>query len=77
LIRIQTVINKGQKAIILIKIFDTNGFSLESFEKALDVFNDGSLFAVSTPGHTKDHIAYLIDNQPRPEFIVGDAVLNS
>lgn len=56
--------------------FDTNGFSLAPFEKVLDVFNDGSFFAVSTPGHTKDHIAYLINNRPTPQFIVGDAELN-
>ena len=56
--------------------FETNGFSLGPFEKVLDVFNDGSFFAVSTPGHTKDHIAYLINNQPTPQFIVGDAEIN-
>ena len=56
--------------------FDTNGYALEPFEKVLDVFNDGSLFAISTPGHTKDHISYLINRQPRAQFIVGDAELN-
>ena len=65
---------KGKKISLL--DFDTNGFSLEPFEKVLDVFNDGSFFAVSTPGHTKDHIAYLINKQPTPQFIVGDAELN-
>ena len=65
---------KGKKINLL--DFDTNGFSLKPFDKVLDVFNDGSLLAISTPGHTKDHIAYLINNQPTPQFIVGDAELN-
>lgn len=65
---------KGKKINLL--DFDRNGFSLEPFEKVLDVFNDGSFFAVSTPGHTKDHISYLINTQPTPQFIVGDAELN-
>jgi glyoxylase-like metal-dependent hydrolase (beta-lactamase superfamily II) len=65
---------KGKKIKLL--DFDTNGCALEPFEKVLDVFGDGSFFAISTPGHTKDHIAYLINNQPTPQFIVGDAELN-
>jgi len=65
---------KGKKINLL--DFDANGFSLKPFEKVLDVFDDGSLFAISTPGHTKDHIAYLINNQPNPQFIVGDAELS-
>jgi len=56
--------------------FATNGFALDPFEKVLDAFNDGSFFAISTPGHTKDHIAYLINTQPTPQFIIGDAELN-
>lgn len=56
--------------------FDRDGFRLEPFEKVLDVFNDGSLMAISTPGHTKDHIAYLVNTHPTPQFILGDAELN-
>ena len=47
---------KGKKVILL--DFDTHGFPLRPFEKVLDIFSDGSFFAVSTPGHTIDHIAY-------------------
>lgn len=65
---------KGKKIKLL--DFDTNGYALEPFEKALDVFKDGSLFAISTPGHTKDHISYLINNRPVSQFIIGDAELN-
>jgi len=59
---------KGKKINLL--DFDAKGFSLEPFEKVLDVFNDGSFFAVSTPGHTKDHIAYLINKQPTPQLLL-------
>lgn len=65
---------KGKKIGLL--DFNKNGFALKPFDKVLDVFDDGSLFAISTPGHTKDHIAYLINNQPTPQFIAGDAELN-
>ncbi|WP_281541214.1 MBL fold metallo-hydrolase [Maribacter aestuarii] len=65
---------KGKKIKLL--DFDKKGCALEPFEKVLDVFEDASFFAISTPGHTKDHIAYLINNQPTPNFIVGDAELN-
>ena len=56
--------------------FETDGFSLNPFSKIIDIFNDGSFFAISTPGHTKDHIAYLVNALPAPQFIVGDAELN-
>ena len=65
---------KGKKINLL--DFDNDGFAIEPFDKVLDVFNDGSLFAISTPGHTRDHIAYLINTLPAPQFIVGDAELN-
>ena len=56
--------------------FEADGFPLEPFEKVLDVFNDGSFFAISTPGHTIDHIAYMVNTQPYQQLIVGDAELN-
>ena len=65
---------KGKKINLLDS--EQDGFSLEPFEKVLDVFDDGSFFAISTPGHTKDHIAYLINSFPKPQFILGDAELN-
>ena len=38
----------------------------------IDLFGDGSLWAISVPGHTDDDIAYLI-NGPRPVLLTGDA----
>jgi len=39
---------------------------------SIDLFGDGSLWAISVPGHTDDDIAYLI-NWPRPVLLTGDA----
>jgi glyoxylase-like metal-dependent hydrolase (beta-lactamase superfamily II) len=39
---------------------------------SIDVFGDGSLWAISVPGHTDDDIAYLI-NGPQPVLLTGDA----
>ena len=38
----------------------------------VDLFGDGSLWAISVPGHTDDDIAYLI-NGARPVLLTGDA----
>jgi len=38
----------------------------------IDVFGDGSFWAISVPGHTDDDIAYLI-NGPTPVLLTGDA----
>lgn len=52
----------------------TEGVELDPFDNVIDVFGDQSLFAISTKGHTKDHIAYLI-NGVKPYLIIGDAEL--
>ena len=38
----------------------------------VDLFGDGSLWAISVPGHSDDDIAYLI-NGPMPVLLTGDA----
>jgi len=42
------------------------------FGASIDLLGDGSLWAISVPGHTDDDIAYLI-NGPRPVLLTGDA----
>jgi glyoxylase-like metal-dependent hydrolase (beta-lactamase superfamily II) len=39
---------------------------------SVDVFGDGSFWAISVPGHTNDDIAYLI-NGTTPILLTGDA----
>lgn len=53
------------------------GKALSPFSHVIDVFGDGTLWAVSTPGHTRDHLAYLINTAPTPILIVGDAELTT
>jgi len=39
---------------------------------AVDLLGDGSLWAISTSGHTPDHTSYLVNGTP-PTLLVGDA----
>ena len=38
----------------------------------IDLFGDGSFWAISVPGHTDDDVAYLV-NGPQPVLLTGDA----
>jgi glyoxylase-like metal-dependent hydrolase (beta-lactamase superfamily II) len=38
----------------------------------IDLFGDGSLWAISVPGHTDDDVAYLVNGR-RPVLLTGDA----
>ncbi len=38
-----------------------------------DLLGDGSIWAVSTPGHTRGHISYLINGLEGPLFLIMDA----
>jgi glyoxylase-like metal-dependent hydrolase (beta-lactamase superfamily II) len=60
---------------------DKSKFSTIDFSRApamlplgpsVDLFGDGSLWAISVPGHTDDDIAYLI-NGATPVLLTGDA----
>ena len=50
------------------------GVEVPPFKRVLDIFGDQSLFAVSTRGHTVDHISYLL-NGKKPYLMIGDAEL--
>jgi len=45
-----------------------------TFEGILDIFGDGSLFALHTPGHTPGSVAYLVNSTAGPQLIVGDTI---
>ncbi len=53
------------------------GHAMSPFSCVLDVFGDGTFWAVSTPGHTRDHLAFLINSSPTPVLVVGDAELTT
>ena len=44
------------------------------FAGVLDIFGDGSIWAISTPGHSAGSTAYLINTVNGPKLVVGDAV---
>jgi N-acyl homoserine lactone hydrolase len=46
---------------------------LEPLGKAIDFFEDGSLIIVSTPGHTRAHLSFLVNTCDGYYFIAGDA----
>jgi glyoxylase-like metal-dependent hydrolase (beta-lactamase superfamily II) len=43
------------------------------FEGVIDVFGDGTLFAILTPGHTAGHVSYLARTATGPVLLTGDA----
>ncbi|HEV3282764.1 MAG TPA: N-acyl homoserine lactonase family protein [Solirubrobacteraceae bacterium] len=43
------------------------------FEHALDVFGDGSLMLVSTPGHSAGHLSLIVRLSEREALLTGDA----
>lgn len=45
-----------------------------AFEGVLDVFGDGSVWALSVPGHSAGSTAYLVNAVDGPKLMVGDAV---
>ncbi|MDP4093294.1 MAG: MBL fold metallo-hydrolase [Bacillota bacterium] len=61
----------------VVYLFDFN--SEEAFDhpigKAVDVFGDNTLLAISTPGHSKGHVSYIVNTKDHPVLISGDAVI--
>ncbi len=53
----------------------STGKAMAPFFHVVDVFGDATFGAISTPGHTRDHLAHLISTSPTPVLIVGDAEL--
>jgi N-acyl homoserine lactone hydrolase len=43
------------------------------FERAVDVFGDGALTLVSTPGHTAGHLSLIVRTQAREVLLSADA----
>jgi len=50
-----------------------DGDASDRFDGVVDVFGDGSLFALHVPGHTPGSTAYFVRSTDGPQLIVGDA----
>lgn len=44
----------------------------QRFDGIVDVFGDGSVFAISVPGHTAGSVAYLVRSTRGPVLLTGD-----
>lgn len=60
-------------------MIDFNTKSSQTFPigKSVDIFGDQTLWAISTPGHSKGHISYLINSKDGPVLITGDACIRN
>lgn len=47
--------------------------SIPPLRECVDIFGDGSFWAISTPGHSKGHMSFLINSYENPILITGDA----
>lgn len=45
-----------------------------AFDGVIDVFGDGSVWALKVPGHSAGSTAYLVNAADGPKLIVGDAI---
>jgi len=53
---------------------DHSATAWESFPHAIDLFGDGSVRLVSTPGHTPGHLAVVLRLRDRHAVVAGDAI---
>ena len=49
------------------------GGPLGPLSNVLDIFGDGSFFAIATPGHSNSHRSYLLITNAGPVLLTGDA----
>lgn len=47
--------------------------TLAPLGRAVDVWGDGSLWAVSTPGHSRGHLSFVVNAVGGPVLLTGDA----
>lgn len=57
--------------------FCNNGLDMPFVGSCIDVFHDGSFWAIDTHGHTKGHVSYLINGIDKTVLITGDVSNNS
>jgi N-acyl homoserine lactone hydrolase len=49
------------------------GHAVPPFDRVLDLLGDGSIWAISTRGHSPGHVSYLVNAESGPVLITGDA----
>jgi len=51
----------------------SDAVTLEPLGRAIDLYGDGSFWAISTPGHTTGHVSYLVNGAEGAVLLTGDA----
>ena len=51
----------------------SKGVKMPILGLCIDIFGDGSLWALQTPGHTKGHVSFLINSFDGPILLAADA----
>ncbi|WP_437538877.1 MBL fold metallo-hydrolase [Sorangium sp. So ce726] len=49
------------------------GVPMPPFDLAIDVWGDGALWALPTPGHSRGHLSFVVNAESGPVLLVGDA----
>jgi N-acyl homoserine lactone hydrolase len=62
----------GRRALLL--DFERDGSRFGPFERTVDLFGDGSVRLVHTPGHTAGHLSVILRLDDGEAFVAGDAV---
>lgn len=57
--------------------FEADGVPHGPFSSTVDLFGDGSIRLISTPGHNPGHLSVLVERADTPVLIVGDAAYTS
>ncbi len=80
-------VGKGEKTLDIPLLYRSNHFTNGSklmeldwskgvtkppFKKVMDIFGDGSLLGIHTPGHSKGHMSYLLMSPNGPVLLTGD-----
>jgi glyoxylase-like metal-dependent hydrolase (beta-lactamase superfamily II) len=65
------IVTRGTTNRLLAGITELREWQFDN-NRVVDVFGDGSLWAISSPGHTPGSTAYLVRSTEGPHLIVGD-----
>ncbi|WP_437873346.1 MBL fold metallo-hydrolase [Sorangium sp. So ce363] len=49
------------------------GVPMPPFDRAIDVWGDGALWALPTPGHSRGHVSFVVNAESGPVLLIGDA----
>jgi glyoxylase-like metal-dependent hydrolase (beta-lactamase superfamily II) len=58
---------------VLYELDFSKGTKMPVLGPCVDIFGDGSFWAISTPGHTKGHMSFLINSENGPVLLATDA----